>query len=76
MRISDIGRYFEKAAPHHHRDEELHVFPPLLQAGNSDTVEAVRRLQADHVQMESLWGRAGLEFTWQDPISDVVIHAR
>ena len=26
----DVMRYFDQAAPQHHRDEELHVFPPLL----------------------------------------------
>ena len=26
----DVMRYFDKAAPQHHRDEELHVFPMLV----------------------------------------------
>ena len=26
----DVLRYFDIAAPLHHEDEELHVFPPLL----------------------------------------------
>jgi hemerythrin-like domain-containing protein len=51
----DVMRYFDQAAPQHHRDEELHVFPPLLAQGEPETVALVRRLQQDHVQMESRW---------------------
>lgn len=56
----DVMRYFDLAAPHHHQDEELHVFPPLLAAGDPATVDLVRRLQRDHVQMASCWGAARL----------------
>ena len=51
----DVLRYFDQAAPQHHRDEELHVFPPLLAQGEPHTVAVVTRLQQDHVQMESRW---------------------
>ena len=54
----DVMRYFDQAAPQHHRDEELHVFPPLLAQGDPATLELVQRLQQDHVQMESRWGNA------------------
>jgi hemerythrin-like domain-containing protein len=54
----DVMRYFDIAAPHHHQDEELHVFPPLLAQGDERVVQVVRRLQADHVQMESRWAAA------------------
>jgi hemerythrin-like domain-containing protein len=54
----DVMRYFDQAAPQHHTDEELHVFPPLLTQGVPQTVDVVHRLQADHVQMESLWPAA------------------
>jgi hemerythrin-like domain-containing protein len=54
----DVMRYFDLAAPHHHQDEELHVFPPLLAAGDPATVDLVRRLQRDHVQMTSCWADA------------------
>ena len=54
----DVMRYFDLAAPHHHQDEELHVFPPLLAAGDAATVDLVRRLQRDHLQMESSWREA------------------
>lgn len=58
----DVMRYFDMAAPQHHRDEELHVFPPLMAHGDAATRTLVARLQHDHVQMESDWraARAGL----------------
>ncbi len=52
---SDVMRYFDQAAPQHHHDEELHVFPPLLAQGEPKTVAIVARLQQDHLQMESRW---------------------
>ncbi|HEX2546883.1 MAG TPA: hemerythrin domain-containing protein, partial [Ramlibacter sp.] len=45
----DVMRYFDQAAPLHHQDEELHVFPPLLARGSAQAVQVVRRLQEDHV---------------------------
>ena len=54
----DVMRYFDMAAPQHHRDEELHVFPPLLAQGDAATVAVVHRLQADHRRMESDWAAA------------------
>lgn len=54
----DVMRYFDVAAPQHHQDEELHVFPPLLAKGDARVVEVVQRLQADHVQMERRWAAA------------------
>jgi hemerythrin-like domain-containing protein len=54
----DVMRYFDQAAPQHHQDEELHVFPPLLAAGDPAVVRVVRQLQAEHLEMESTWERA------------------
>jgi hemerythrin-like domain-containing protein len=54
----DVMRYFDEAAPQHHRDEELHVFPPLLEGSDEATVAVVRRLQQDHLQMEARWQEA------------------
>lgn len=54
----DVMRYFDVAAPHHHQDEELHVFPVLLAQGDARTVQLVRRLQDDHLRMESGWTAA------------------
>lgn len=54
----DVMRYFDQAAPEHHRDEELHVFPILLKCADPATLEVVARLRQDHLLMESAWGRA------------------
>lgn len=54
----DVMRYFDIAAPHHHRDEELHVFPRLLQEGDPQVVAVVQRLQQDHARMELHWAAA------------------
>jgi len=51
----DVMRYFDMAAPQHHLDEELHVFPPLLARGDERLGGIVRRLQQDHLAMESRW---------------------
>ena len=54
----DVMRYFDIAAPLHHQDEELHVFPPLL-AGPEVALRAlVQRLMQDHRQMEHAWAEA------------------
>ena len=54
----DVMRYFDQAAPQHHLDEELHVFPPLLARGDAAVAAVVRRLQQEHLEMESRWSRA------------------
>jgi hemerythrin-like domain-containing protein len=51
----DVMRYFDTAAPQHHRDEELHVFPVLLGIGDYELVRLVATLQQDHIAMESRW---------------------
>lgn len=51
----DVLRYFDIAAPLHHEDEELHVFPPLMESGSEGTKGLVRVLQDDHLIMESKW---------------------
>lgn len=53
----DVLRYFDQAAPHHHADEERHVFPAALRSGDPSLQAAVQRLQADHHAMEALWAR-------------------
>jgi len=52
----DILRYFDLAAPLHHQDEELHVFPPLLAGNDAVASDAVHRLIVQHRQMEVVWG--------------------
>ncbi|MEO7232196.1 MAG: hemerythrin domain-containing protein [Polaromonas sp.] len=53
-----VMRYFDLAAPLHHQDEELHVFPPLLAGPDVALRELVQRLMQDHRQMEMAWGQA------------------
>ena len=59
----DVMRYFDQAAPLHHEDEELHVFPPLLAGGDAALTDLVRQLQRDHVLMAERWAaaRVGLQ---------------
>ncbi|MGD9775023.1 hemerythrin domain-containing protein [Diaphorobacter sp.] len=55
----DVLRYFDIAAPLHHQDEELHVFPPLLAPGGDEQLAAlVRQMQRDHVLMAERWAAA------------------
>ncbi len=52
---SDILRYFDIAAPLHHQDEELHVFPPILLSGDIKLRLLVAKLMAQHIQMQARW---------------------
>lgn len=54
----DVMRYFDLAAPLHHQDEELHVFPPLLTGPDIPLRALVTRLIQDHRQMEVAWAEA------------------
>lgn len=52
----DVLRYFDLAAPHHHEDEERHVFPRLLAAAAPPGVhDAVRELMRQHEAMRAQW---------------------
>jgi hemerythrin-like domain-containing protein len=51
-----IRRYFNEAAPRHHEDEEVDMFPLLRERGADPTVlEVLYRVEADHVAMAGLW---------------------
>lgn len=54
----DVMRYFDLAAPLHHQDEEIHVFPPLLAGPDAGLRALVRRLLQDHRAMEAGWAAA------------------
>lgn len=54
----DVMRYFDIAAPLHHQDEELHVFPALLSGPDAALRELVARLLQDHRRMELAWAEA------------------
>jgi len=59
----DVLRYFDIAAPLHHQDEELHVFPPLLQGSNPELHKIVNKLMNDHRAMEIRWSAARTTLT-------------
>lgn len=50
---ADVLRYFDRAGPAHHEDEERHVLPRLRAAGLAALAD---RLHAEHVEMAQLWG--------------------
>ena len=55
---ADVLRYFERAAPLHHEDEERHVFPLLAGACDPGLTATVAALQREHRHLEAQW--AGL----------------
>lgn len=59
---TSIRRYFDEAAPRHHEDEEVDLFPllrrllPAKAPGRLQEVEqALARLEADHVRLGGVW---------------------
>ena len=48
----EISDFFSTTVRLHHEDEERHVFPKMLAAGDPELVQAVRRLQTDHGWLE------------------------
>ena len=56
-----VLRYFETAAVHHHADEEVDLFPALLESmAGSDAVclrQLVAALTAEHRELELRWRR-------------------
>lgn len=54
-----IDAFFSGVAHEHHTQEEETVFPPLLESGDAELVQAVRRLQQDHGWIERDWALLG-----------------
>ena len=52
---TDVMRYFDLAAPLHHQDEELHVFPVVLRGQDVFLHALVRKLQLEHMEMHNRW---------------------
>lgn len=50
-----IESFFSNTSRQHHRDEEQHVFPALLDSTDVDLVAKVRMLQQDHGWIEEDW---------------------
>jgi hemerythrin-like domain-containing protein len=59
MTAASIRRYFNEAAPRHHEDEEVDMFPRLRDALDSARDQAVLdvldAVEADHLEMAGLW---------------------
>jgi hemerythrin-like domain-containing protein len=51
----DVMRYFDLAAPHHHQDEERHVFPVLRACGDPILEALAERLTLEHQAMHNAW---------------------
>ncbi len=51
----DVMRYFDLAAPHHHQDEERHIFPALRDTADPALIALAETLQADHHLMHEAW---------------------
>lgn len=70
----DVIRYFDLAAPLHHEDEELHVFPPLMAGPDPGLRALAARLVLDHRAMEAAWpeARSVLDAVAGSPAADWV----
>ncbi|MCV2352322.1 hemerythrin domain-containing protein [Paucibacter sp. Y2R2-4] len=51
----DLLRYFDVAAPLHHQDEELHVFPALERQGEAQLLSLCQSLRQQHEEMREQW---------------------
>ena len=52
---TEVVKFFSTTAREHHEDEERHVFPKVLAAGDPEIVQSVLRLQQDHSWLEEDW---------------------
>ena len=54
-----IRRYFNEAAPRHHEDEELDMFPRLRERLGTESdrtvLDVLDQVEADHLEMARLW---------------------
>lgn len=69
---ADVRRYFTLAAPLHHQDEELHLFPRLEVAGQAALAQ---RLRAEHRELEALWAPLDAALGRLDDIEALRRHA-
>ncbi|MDO4795581.1 MAG: hemerythrin domain-containing protein [Brachymonas sp.] len=74
---ANILRYFDVAAPHHHEDEERHVFPVLLASGDAQLEQCARTLLQQHQDMAATWQqlRPLLQAAQQGQTPDLAAHA-
>lgn len=55
VRARDLISFFSGPARDHNYEEERHAFPPLLQCGTPELVQAAQSLQEDHALIELNW---------------------
>lgn len=67
-----ILRYFNIAAPLHHDDEELDLFPALRRLGQPDLNAGMDALEAEHAELATLWASLG---PWLNAIAEGHAHA-
>lgn len=66
----DVLRYFDLAAPLHHEDEEVNIFPVLLAQADGGMHPHIHTLQEDHRKMAALWAQVRLSLVdWKAPAS-------
>lgn len=65
---SAVLRYFDEAAPRHHEDEEVDLFPLLRRvlpsrapADTESVLAALKRLESDHVELGAVWQQLRLQ---------------
>ena len=58
---TQILRYFDQAAPHHHADEEENLFPELMKLGDAALSSQITQLYQEHQQMAAAWKAIRLE---------------
>lgn len=52
---AQVLNYFDRAAPHHHADEEEDLFPRLRALGDPALTGEIDRLEAEHRHMGEVW---------------------
>jgi hemerythrin-like domain-containing protein len=58
-----VLRYFNVAAPLHHADEALDLFPALTGLGDDALTQATSRLQAEHAELDAMWAALSAALT-------------
>ncbi len=53
----DVMRYFDRAGPAHHEDEERHILPLLRETQDPEALDWAERLHRDHLDMERQWAQ-------------------
>ena len=62
-----IRQYFNQAAPLHHLDEEVDLFPSFLPLAQAQDAALIQQLCAAHTDMEQAWQRLDAQL---HPLSD------